>query len=53
MPGVTGGGWTRDDLLAIAIWTAVGLFVAVRRFRFEPGQQDAGPRRRVLRRAAA
>ena len=24
------------DLLAIAIWTAVGLFVAVRRFRWEP-----------------
>ena len=26
----------RRDLLPLAIWTAVGLFVAVRRFRWEP-----------------
>jgi ABC-2 type transport system permease protein len=38
-PGA-GNGWQPDDLLAIAIWTAVGAFVAVRRFRFEPGQGE-------------
>ena len=35
-PGTTGAQFHGDDLLAIAIWTAVGLLVAVRRFRFEP-----------------
>ena len=44
---------TLNDLWNVAIWTVVGLFVATRRFRAEPAQQDAGPRRRVLRRAAA
>jgi ABC-2 type transport system permease protein len=43
-PGVTGGGWSPDDLWSIAAWTAVGLFVATRRFRAEPAAQDAGPR---------
>jgi ABC-2 type transport system permease protein len=43
-PGVTGGGWSPDDLWSIAAWTAVGLFVASRRFRAEPAAQDAGPR---------
>jgi len=52
-PGVTGGAWSANDLWNVAIWTAAGLFVATRRFRAEPAQQDAGPRRRVLRRAAA
>ena len=52
-PGVTGGAWSASDLWSMAIWTVVGLFVATRRFRAEPAQQDAGPRRRVLRRAAA
>jgi ABC-2 type transport system permease protein len=35
-PGTTGSQFHGGDLLAIAIWTAVGLLVAVRRFRFEP-----------------
>jgi ABC-2 type transport system permease protein len=50
-PGVTGGAWSASDLWNVAIWTAAGLFVATRRFRAEPAQQDAGPRRRGLRRA--
>jgi hypothetical protein len=36
LPGTTGSGFNGSDLGAIAIWTAVGLFVAVRRFRWEP-----------------
>ena len=52
-PGVTGGAWSPNDLWAMAVWTAIGLFVATRRFRAEPGVPDAGPRRRGLRRAAA
>ncbi|MDA0183745.1 ABC transporter permease [Solirubrobacter phytolaccae] len=36
VPGTSGSQLHGSDLLAIAIWTAVGLFVAVRRFRFEP-----------------
>jgi ABC-2 type transport system permease protein len=40
-PGA-GSAWTGKDLWAIAVWTAVGAFVAVRRFRFEPGVGDAG-----------
>jgi ABC-2 type transport system permease protein len=39
VPGVPNGGWSPDDLWAIALWTAVGLFVAARRFRFEPGAE--------------
>jgi ABC-2 type transport system permease protein len=35
-PGATGSGFNGGDLLAILAWTAVGLFVAVRRFRWEP-----------------
>jgi ABC-2 type transport system permease protein len=53
-PGVTGGAWSGSDLWNVAVWTAVGLFVAVRRFRAEPSVPDAAaPRRRGLRRAAA
>ena len=40
-PGA-GTAWTGKDLWAILIWTAVGAFVAVRRFRFEPGEGDTG-----------
>ena len=36
VPGATGSRFHGGDLAAIAIWTAVGLFVAVRRFRWEP-----------------
>jgi ABC-2 type transport system permease protein len=39
VPGVENNGWKPDDLLALVIWTAVGLFVAARRFRFEPGAE--------------
>lgn len=39
VPGVANDGWKPGDLLALAIWTAVGLFVAARRFRFEPGSE--------------
>jgi ABC-2 type transport system permease protein len=39
VPGVANNGWKGDDLLALAIWTAVGLFVARRRFSFEPGAE--------------
>jgi ABC-2 type transport system permease protein len=52
-PGVTGGGWSPDDLWSIAVWTAVGLFVATRRFRAEPAVPDASPRRRLLGRVSA
>jgi ABC-2 type transport system permease protein len=52
-PGVTGGGWSPNDLWSLVAWTAVGLFVATRRFRAEPGTQDAGPRWRGLRRVTA
>ena len=48
MPGAADSGWSPDDLLAIAIWTAVGLFVAVRRFRWEPGAGDRGAFRAAL-----
>ena len=36
VPGSSGSGFNGSDLSALAIWTAVGLFVAVRRFRWEP-----------------
>jgi ABC-2 type transport system permease protein len=49
-PGVAGGAWSPDDLFSIAVWTAVGLFVATRRFRAEPGVREEGRRRpRLLR----
>jgi ABC-2 type transport system permease protein len=51
-PGVSGGGWSPNDLWAIVVWTALGLFVATRRFRAEPGVQNAAPRR-GLRRVSA
>jgi ABC-2 type transport system permease protein len=51
-PAVSGGGWSPNDLLAIVVWTALGLFVATRRFRAEPSVQDAAPRR-GLRRVSA
>jgi ABC-2 type transport system permease protein len=52
-PGVAGGAWSPKDLWAIAVWTAIGLIVATRRFHAEPAVAGAGPRRRGLRRAAA
>ena len=50
VPGVENNGWKPGDLLALAIWTAVGLFVAARRFRFEPGAE--GESRGLLARFA-
>jgi ABC-2 type transport system permease protein len=40
-PGA-GAAWSGKDLWAIAIWTAVGIFVSVRRFRFEPSSGESG-----------
>ena len=36
VPGTTGSAFEVGDLAVIVAWTAVGLFVAVRRFRWEP-----------------
>ena len=36
VPGSTGSAFQGGDLAVIAAWTAAGLFVAVRRFRWEP-----------------
>lgn len=35
-PGTSGSAFNGSDLSALVLWTAVGLFVAVRRFRWEP-----------------
>jgi ABC-2 type transport system permease protein len=44
VPGA-GSSWSGGDLWSIAVWAAVGLFVATRRFRWEPGAGDVrGPR---------
>jgi ABC-2 type transport system permease protein len=52
-PQATGGAWSPNDLWSMAVWTAVGLFVATRRFRTEPGAPDEDRRRRGLRRLTA
>jgi ABC-2 type transport system permease protein len=52
-PGVSGGGWSPADLWSIAVWTAVGLLVATRRFRAEPAGADAAPRRGLRGRLSA
>jgi ABC-2 type transport system permease protein len=52
-PGAAGSAWSPDDLWSIAVWAAIGLFVATRRFRAEPATPDQRPRRRTLRRAGA
>jgi ABC-2 type transport system permease protein len=55
-PQTTGGGWNPGDLAVIALWGAVGLRVAARRFRWEPGVGESGTRagrRLSLRRGAA
>jgi len=36
VPGAAGSQFHGNDLFALVIWTAVGLFIAVRRFRWEP-----------------
>jgi ABC-2 type transport system permease protein len=36
VPQTPGGGWSLDDLSAIAVWTVIGLVVAARRFSTEP-----------------
>jgi ABC-2 type transport system permease protein len=35
-PGTSGSAFNGSDLSALVLWTAVGLFVAMRRFRWEP-----------------
>ena len=52
-PGVAGGAWSPDDLWSMAVWAAIGLFLATRRFHAEPAVANAGPRRRGLRRTTA
>jgi ABC-2 type transport system permease protein len=49
VPGA-GSAWSGGDLWSIAIWAAAGIFVAARRFRWEPGTNEA---RGLLRRAPA
>jgi ABC-2 type transport system permease protein len=44
-PYTTGSGFAPRDLAAIAAWGAVGLVVAVRRFRWESDQGDQRPGR--------
>jgi ABC-2 type transport system permease protein len=41
VPQTPGGGWSPDDLVAIAVWGVIGLVVAARRFRTEPVTGDA------------
>lgn len=48
-PYTTGSGFAFRDLAEIAAWGLVGLAVAVRRFRWEAGPDEGGPRRRLLR----
>ena len=43
-PQTAGGGWDLGDLAVIALWGAVGLRVAARRFRWEPGVGEGRPR---------
>ena len=47
-PYTTGSGFASRDLAEIAAWGIVGLLVAVRRFRWEAGSEEGGPRRRLL-----
>jgi len=49
-PGVANNGWSPNDLWSLVVWTAIGLFVATRRFRAEPGVQAAATGRSPLRR---
>jgi ABC-2 type transport system permease protein len=46
VPGA-GSAWSGKDIWAIALWTAVATFVAVRRFRFEPGEGESRGRPRL------
>jgi ABC-2 type transport system permease protein len=48
VPGTPNGGWSWGDLAVIAIWGIVGLRVASRRFRWEPGAGDGNALRAVL-----
>jgi ABC-2 type transport system permease protein len=45
VPQTPGGGWSGNDLLAIAAWGVVGLAVAARRLRTEPVTGDRRVRR--------
>ncbi len=42
VPGTPNGGWSWGDLAVIVLWGLVGLRIAARRFRWEPGAGDAG-----------
>jgi hypothetical protein len=45
VPQTAGGGWSANDLAAIAVWGVIGLVVAARRLRTEPVTGDGRARR--------
>ncbi len=55
VPNAPHAGWSFDDLWAIALWGAIALLVATRRFRRElgPGEPARRPRLRGARAEAA
>jgi ABC-2 type transport system permease protein len=52
-PYTSGSGFAARDLAEIAVWGAIGLFVAVRRFRWEAEPQEDRPRWRLRLRTEA
>jgi len=48
-PHTTGSGFATGDLAVLAVWTLAGAAVAVRRFRWEPGEAASGGRDRQPR----
>ena len=52
VPQTTVGGWSANDLAAIAVWGVIGLVVAARRLRTEPVTGDGRARRGLPRRDA-
>jgi ABC-2 type transport system permease protein len=49
VPQTAGGGWSANDLSAIAVWGAIGLAVAARRLGTEPVTGDGRARRGLPR----
>jgi ABC-2 type transport system permease protein len=52
VPQTPGGGWSANDLAAIAVWGVIGLVVAARRLRTEPVTGDGRAHRGLPRREA-
>jgi ABC-2 type transport system permease protein len=48
VPGTPHAGWSAGDLAVIAGWGVAGLWIAARRFRWEPAAGDAGALRARL-----